>query len=405
MKTATKKGRAAAWGVPLANELAAFGRSIVLARLLGPEELGKTMLLALALRLVEMVGDVSIEKLLAQASDGGSARMQANLQGIAILRGALISLILLALAWPMSMAFEDGPELKSFALLALAPLLSGFVHLDYRRKERSFNYRGLVLVDGGAAVVMFLSAPVWSVLVGDHRAFLGILFVHVVALLMLSHLLAERRYRVALHREYIDRVWRFGAPLILNAGLMFLTFYADRLIVAVWFSWAELGLYGVALQLAFLPAQITGRAAGSLLTPAFRRAIHIGILAGVAQRAQRTYLALSIVFLVGFGLLAAPLIRAVYGAGFEADNALIWALALAAAIRIARTPASTLAVSLGQTAIPLRGNVLRALAILPALLGALLGAPLFALALVAAIGEAFAMLRVWTLLKPCLIHR
>ncbi|WP_146348410.1 oligosaccharide flippase family protein [Phaeobacter marinintestinus] len=402
MKSATIKGRAAAWSVPLANELAALARSVILARLLGPEELGKVMLLALALRLVEMASDVSIERLLAQSHDGDDPGLQHNLQGITALRGLALAIILLALAVPLAMAFSDGPAVASYALLALVPLIRGFVHLDYRRRERHFDYRGLAIVDGGAAIVMICVTPVFAALIGDHRALLGIIVVQVAAQFLLSHLVAERRYRLLLERDCAVRVWTFGAPLILNAGLLFLTFQADRLIVAGYYGWAELGLYGVALQLALLPAQIAGRAAGSLLAPKFRRAIAAGNLAQAARPALQSYLALSAVFLLGFGILAAPVIRLVYGQAFVIDQTLIWALGLAAAIRIARTPVSQLALALGKTSIPLRGNILRALAIIPALMAAMAGAPLYALALAAVVGEAMAGLRAWFLLKNCL---
>ena len=403
MRSASTSGRAAAWAVPVANEVAVFARSVVLARFLGAEELGKIMLLALALRLVEMASDLSVERLMAQAMDGGTERMQANLQGFAVLRGAGLALVLVLLAVPMSLGFADGPTALTFAALALAPLLRGFVHLDYRRRERRFDYRGLMVVDGGAAVAMLVSAPFAAQMVGDHRAFLVVLMVHVAALVVLSHLVAERRYQLALEWGYGLRLWRFGAPLIVNAGLMFLTFQADRLIVAGYFGWSELALYGVALQLALLPAQIAGRAAASLLAPAFRRSLAEDDLASAAGPALRGYGALALVFFAGFGLLAGPFIRAVYGAEFDVTPALLWALGLAAAIRIARTPVSQLAVSLGKTAIPMRGNILRALALVPALGLAMAGHPVHALALAAAAGEALAALRAWGLLKPHLV--
>lgn len=403
MNAPTLKGRAAAWTVPVVNEAAALARSVVLARLLGPEELGKTMLLALSLRLVEMASDFSIERLLSQSPDGDSPSFQRNMQGATLLRGLILALILLIISVPLAAMFADGPTSSSFALLAFAPLMRGVVHLDYRRRERHFDYRGLAIVDGGAAVIMLISAPVFAMLIGDHRALLPIILTQVAAQLLLSRMLAERTYRVSFERAHLTRVWLFGAPLILNSFLMFLTFQADRLIVASYYSWAELGVYGVALQLAFLPAQIAGRAAGSLLAPAFRRAIEVGELAAKAMPAFKTYLLLSVAFVLGFGLLAEPVIQLVYGKEFVVGPHLVWALGFAAAIRIARTPISQLAVSLGKTSIPAKGNILRALAIIPALLAAKLGAPLYALALAAVLGEALAATRSWLLLKPFLM--
>ena len=88
-------GRALAWGPPILAEAAALGRSIAFAWAIGPEELGRAMLLALAVRLVEMAGDVGIERLVVQAPDGATARLQAELHGAALLRGVALALLLL----------------------------------------------------------------------------------------------------------------------------------------------------------------------------------------------------------------------------------------------------------------------------------------------------------------------
>ena len=55
-----------------------------------------------------------------------------------------------------------------------------------------------------------------------------VLIAHAATLVVLSHGVASRRYRVRVSAPSLKRVWRFGAPLMLNALLMFVTFYADR---------------------------------------------------------------------------------------------------------------------------------------------------------------------------------
>ena len=131
--------RALAWAAPMAAEAAALGRSVLFAHLIGADELGRAMLLGLVLRLVEMVSDIGAERLLAQAPDGDGARLQAQLQGALILRGAAMAALLALIAWPMAWWFADGPGPWAYALLAIAPLARGFVHLDFRRAGRRFD--------------------------------------------------------------------------------------------------------------------------------------------------------------------------------------------------------------------------------------------------------------------------
>ncbi len=395
-------GRALAWGPPILAETAALGRSVAFAWAIGPEELGRAMLLALAVRLVEMAGDLGIERLVVQAPDGATARLQAELHGAALLRGTILALVLLAAAPVLAALLPDGPAASAYATLALVPLIRGVVHLDARRHERGFRYAPTAIVETGATLAMLAAIGPALALLGDHRAMAAVLVAAAAAQTILSHAVATRRYRATFSAQAIARIRRFGTPLMANAVLLFLTFYADRLIVAGSFDLATLAVYGVALQLALLPAQIVGRAAATLLLPRFRHALATGGIEPAARAAVATHVAMGAAFAAGFTLLAPPAIAIVYGAPFRPDTALAAVLGAAAAFRIVRTPLSQLAVAVGRTGDPARANLLRAAALGPALLAALAGLPLAAVAAAAALGEAAATWRALALAWPCL---
>lgn len=391
--------RLLAWLVPLMAEAAALLRSAGLAWAVGADELGRAMVLALVLRLAEMVGDIGIDRLLAQSPNGDAPDFLAALHGAALLRGLAMAGLLLALAAPMALALPDGAGIGAFAALALVPALRGLLHLDYRRAERRFAYLPMAVVEGGSVLAMLAALPVALTLWPDHRAMVAVLVAQAAAQLALSHLVAGQPWRLAFDRTVLREVFGFGLPLVANAMLLFLIFQADRLIVAGFYGWAEVAIYGVALQLAMLPAQIAGRAAGSLLAPRFRIALAADRLDPAVRTALRAYLLLSLAFALGFALLAPATIALVYGESFRPSAALALALGLVAGLRILRTPLSQRAVTLGRTADPARANLWRAAAILPALGAALAGLPLVALALAALGGEAAAALSAFALAR------
>ena len=403
MSSASPSGRALAWGVPALAEGAALLRSLAFAWAIGPDELGRAMLLALALRLAEMASDVGIERLLVQAPNAGR-NLMAELHGASILRGLVLALLLLGAAPLIAAAFPDGAHWTTFAALALVPLARGLAHLDARRDERRFRYGRIALVEAGATVAMLAALMPAVAVLGDHRAMVAVLVAHAVGYMVLSHLVASHPYRPGFAVAPLVRIWHFGAPLLLNSVLLFLTFYADRVIVAAAFDWATLAVYGIGLQLALLPAQIVGRAAASLLLPKFRLALTSGRIASVTRAALGAHLALAAAFAIGFTLFAPPVIALAYGAGFRPEPALAAVLALAAAFRILRTPLSQLAVATGRTGDPARANLLRALALVPAGAAAALGLPLAAVAGAAALGEAAATLRALHLAAPWILQ-
>lgn len=390
-------GRWIPWAVPVLAEAAALARSVTFAWMLGPDQLGQAMILALVVRLAEMASDLGIDRLILQAQDGNTARLQAELQGVAVIRGVVGALGLLALAPILAMIFSDGPEGTTYAVLAIIPLLRGLAHLDFRRAERRFRYYSLAAVEGGATLVMAACVLPAAALLNDHRAMALVLISHAVAYVSLSHLVASRTYHLQFSQKAILRVWRFGAPLILNAGLLFLTFYADRLIVALSYDWATLAVYGVVLQLALLPAQIVGRAAASLVLPRLRDALRLGMLSSAWQPVLVTHICLGVTIAVGFAVLAPVAIPLIYGTDVHPDLALSIAVGLAAGFRILRTPYSQLAVATGRTGDPARANLMRAAALIPAAAFAALGLPLAAIGAAAAVGEAAATLRAMSL--------
>jgi O-antigen/teichoic acid export membrane protein len=396
------KGRSLAWAVPVLAEAAALGRSVAFAWVIGPEELGRAMMLALTVRLVEMASDVGADRLLVQARDGYCPRLQADLQGALVLRGIAGALLLVCAAPILAMLFADGPSALSYALLALVPLLRGVAHLDHRRAERVLSYGPMAIVEGGATLAMAATVLPAAAILGDHRAMLWVLVAHALSYTALSHGVAARRYRLRLSRPALARVWRFGAPLMLNAVLLFATFYADRMIVAAAYDWATLALYGIALQLALLPAQIVGRAAASLVLPRLRMAIHAGRLPEAWGPVLSTHVALAATLATGFAFIGPVAISTIYGAEFTPDPALAIAVGLAAGFRVLRTPFSQLAVATGRTGDPARANLLRALALIPAALCVAMGLPLAGIAAAAAAGEAAATLRAWWLAAPAL---
>ena len=392
------------WSIPLLAEAGALARSAILARMIGGEELGRAMVLTLVLRLAEMISDVGVERLLMQRHGAATPGLLAALHGACLLRGLAMAVLLAALALPMAFAFEGGATPEIYAALAIAPLLRSFLHLDYRLAERDLRLWPMAVVEGGAMAAMLAALPLALMVWGDHRAMLLVLLVQAGAQVALSHLVAGQRYRLTFDRAVLTEVLGFGAPLVLNAGLMFVTFQADRLIVAGWYGWAEVAIYGVALQLAMLPAQITGRAAGSLLAPRLRGLSGV-VLTLVARRAVCGYLALGMAFAAGFALVAPSAIALVYGADFRPDLTIALAFGVAAGARILRTPLSQLAVAVGRTGDPARANLWRAAALAPALITASLGLPLLAIAAAAALGELAATFRALHLARGVLFLR
>ena len=254
-----------------ANQVIAEGsvllRNVLLARMLGAEQMGLAVMLAITLRCLEMFSYLAADRLLVQARDGNTLRFQANAQGLELARGLLSGTALCTLAYPAAIAFGYPDIAWAFAALGLVPVLRGFAHMDYRRLQRALKFGPTFKVESLANIIGTMAVwPAW-VLAGDFSALVWVSLIQAVAYVTLSHVFARRKYCLRFDRVYIVRMLQFGWPMLVNSLLMFGVFQGDRLVVAFSVSVEELSRYALALQLGLLPTLVLARASLSLLLP------------------------------------------------------------------------------------------------------------------------------------------
>ena len=95
MRASVLKGTSVVAGGHLTGQLCALVRNIVIARAIGPENFGLAATLVITVSLLEMMSDLSLDKMLVQAKDGDKERLQACAQFLQLIRGVFLSFLLL----------------------------------------------------------------------------------------------------------------------------------------------------------------------------------------------------------------------------------------------------------------------------------------------------------------------
>ena len=86
-----------------------FARNLILARMLTPAEFGVAATFALAMTLLEMSSDLSVDKLLVQTGDGLLGDLFPTAHTVQLLRGLLLGALFFCLGGPIAAAFQT-PE-------------------------------------------------------------------------------------------------------------------------------------------------------------------------------------------------------------------------------------------------------------------------------------------------------
>jgi O-antigen/teichoic acid export membrane protein len=374
-------------------EGSAFIRNLILARLIGADEMGLAVALALAIRIFEMASDFSLDRLLVQVEERALPPMRRTVHLLQLAKGGLMAAAAIALALPVSRALNPALDPAVFALAALALAIRGASNFDFRERQRRGDYVAALSVEGGSTLFATLACLPLAWALRDHSVLAWVLVLQAGAFCALSHIVASTPFAIGLDRTLLSRCLRYGVPLALNGALMFLALQGDRLVVALHFSPVELARFALAAQLTLLPALIGAR---------YLLASELPRLARLAQQDKgfgSHWLALlqraalfSILGALLLGLTGNILIGGLYGDAYRVAPEVLWLLAAGAAIRLVRAVPGTAIMALERTRFLFLSNLPRLVTLAAAFWFAATGGAMATIVAIAVLGEALSLL-------------
>ncbi len=351
------------------GQACALLRYTLLARLLGPQQLGLVATLILVSNFFELVSDTGSDRFLVQDPEGDEPAVQKMVQLVFLGRGAFMAVGLALFAWPVSQFYHEPALVAGLAILGLSPFLGGLMHLDTRRFQRRHDFRaeGIGMV---ASELLGLAATVVAAyLTRDYTAVLYGLITRSLVQALVSHLRAERPYRLAYDPTIARRLRKFSGPLIANGVLMFMSGQSDRLMISSLVGLVALGHYSAVLLLVLYPTAALGR---------YFIGIHLPLVSPVSPKPTTGSppdlvggrgLLLSLAIVAGFALVAPLAVRILYGAKFAEAPLLVALVGVLQTARFIRNWPTVLALGMGQSRIVMFNNFARMAGIPAGLLG------------------------------------
>lgn len=321
--------------------------NLILTRLLFPEAFGLMAMVNVVLVGLEMFSDLGIGASVVQRRERPGLAFLQTAWTLQVFRGIALWIIASAVAWPLAHFYREpslAPVLMAAAFtLVLVALKSPAIHLC----ARNFRHGDLARIDLISAVVGLLVSiglaytfrSVWALVAG------GIAAAGLNAIL--SWWLPEQvrvrfRWDPRCRRELIG----FGRWILVATIFAFLAAHGDRLLLARFLTFAELGVYTVAFFFAQSVTTFLGGLSTRTLFPVlsrlenedpqwmhYRRLLLAGALVPLA------------IFLIGGPLL----IEVLYDARYEPAGSLLQWLALAAALATLRLMAEPVLLARGDS--------------------------------------------------------
>ena len=280
---ASKAVGAGAWtvGTRLIAKLIDLAMLLCLARFLGPAEFGLVATAMAVVFIVEALFELPMAAALIRLPELTPAMLHTAFT-LSLLRGIVIALLLLTLAWPLA-AFNDEPRLTSLlAVLALAPALRGLVSPRMVEYARAFNFRPDSAMELSGKAVAFIVSVAIAVVTRSYWAIAAATVCGPLVSTLLSYYIAPLRPRLTLvHWANFSSLigWNFLSQL--SAAL---NWQIDRLMLPRLTTDTVFGQYAMGKQMSEIPIQ-------ALVAPLARPAMAALASAGGSQASR--YLQLS----------------------------------------------------------------------------------------------------------------
>lgn len=320
--------------------------TIILARILQPEDFGLVAMASITIGLVETFLAFGVDMVLIQNPDARREDFD-TAWTLRILQGSVAAVVVLA-GSPLAVRYFDDPRLLPILWSLAAGLVIGSlsnIGTVMFRKELQFDreFRFEVM----KKVISFGVTIAAAVILRNHWALVIGMVTSSVSATVLSYLVHPYRPRVSL--VAFSRIWSFSQwILVTNVGYYFET-RSDELIVGGQLGARQMGLYSIGSEIAQLPTTEIAAPVARAIIPGFAQ------LQNEKERLRAAYANLfgAILFVavpsgLGLALIADQLVPLALGEQWVDAIPLVKVLAVLGVIRITYGNAMNLMMAVGQ---------------------------------------------------------
>jgi len=345
----TKTILGAGWTVSsrLAGRAIDFVTVLVLARALTPADFGLTAIAMTLIAVLDTVLEVPLIQALTRLKCVGKSHLDTAFT-LGILRGLLLSFVVLAAAWPFAHIYDDGRLLALVAVFALGPIARSLYSPGMVKYVREMSFRQVFIPEFLGKIIAFILAISIVSLGGGYWAIAAGSVSANVATTIISYILAPYRPTLSLSKfsEFSAFLGWFSTAQIFSA----LSWQFDRILLGYFITKSDLGQYTMASDLSVLPTQsLIGPAMQPLMAAFSRISDDRERLRSAYLKASRFTMMLAAPTCIGISLTSDMIIDVLLGAKWkEAAIYLPW-LALSVVLSAFYQPLHSLALATNRT--------------------------------------------------------
>lgn len=227
-------------------------RLAILARVLDPSSFGVFGIASLVLAFLEIVTETGINVFLIQ--DEGKLNKYINSAWVvSIIRGFLISLILIISA-PLVSKFFNSPESKNLVyLISIIPLIRGFINPSIIKLQKNLEFNKEFFLRSGIFTFDSVVTIILAFIYKSASSFIFGMLASVLLELVVSHIFISPKPKLNFVSEQVKEIIKRGKWITVNGILSYLFTHVDDFIVGRILGTAYLGYYQMSYKVSELP--------------------------------------------------------------------------------------------------------------------------------------------------------
>ncbi|XGV97745.1 MAG: oligosaccharide flippase family protein [Leptolyngbya sp. BL-A-14] len=254
------------------SQLLRFGSNLALTHLLFPELFGLMALVGVFIGGLHLFSDIGIGPSIIQNRRGDEPIFQNTAWTLQVLRGILLWLCCVVIAFPVSHFYREPQLLWLLPLVGLNSVISGFnstglytLNRNLSVKELSlFELMGQLITVGVTLIWAWFDKSIWALVAGGLTS-------SIYQLVRSHQLNPGAPNRFVWEAKAVQQIVSFGKWIFLSTAMTFLSTQSDRLVLGRLLSIEMLGIYGIAYTLADIPKQLTMAIGGKVIFPMYAK--------------------------------------------------------------------------------------------------------------------------------------
>ncbi|MGQ3137634.1 MAG: oligosaccharide flippase family protein [Sphingopyxis solisilvae] len=308
-----------------------LGSNLILTRLLFPEAFGLMALATVFLVGLAMFSDIGLKPAVIRDPRGDDPEFLNTAWTIQVVRGFLLCVIGAAIAYPVSLIYQQPILFPLLAVLSTTAAISGFASIGLATAERRLDFRKITMVQlAGQLVSIILLVTlayfwrsVWALAVANVISSAGTVLIGYAAL-------PRHQHRFQLEPYATKSLVHFGKWIFLSTVVTFLGGEGLRAIQAGFLTPAEFGVLAIAYTIAAIPIDLSMKLTAAIGLPAFSEAHrnHADSLSGVLHQFRKRVLTFSFILVAMVAFTSDKIVELLYDERYHAAGAFVVAITL-----------------------------------------------------------------------------